>query len=170
MAQILEQRIRQLGPAPYIILGDFNTNYDEWRESRTEGFDNTRGVVGLNAELRTVRCSAKGDTFFFVTKQDMWRGDSFLHFDCWLDLPPDKRCSRRYNGQNETPDHILLPSALFGGHSITYCDRSFDVFTWDGKLLRNGEPFEWQMSGYGKRRFHIGEGYSDHLCPSAQNS
>jgi len=30
-------------------------------------------------------------------------------------------------------------------------------------LLRNNEPFGWQMSGFGKRRFHKGEGYSDHL-------
>lgn len=163
MAEALSRRVASLPLSiPYLLLGDFNSDYDEWREFRTEGLDDTKGLTGLNNVLNTVQSSG-GTTLSFVTKRGMCGGIGLAHYDCWLDLPPDNRFSFIYHGRHETPDHFLLPAALFCGKEISYCDRSFAVFTWGNRLLRNGEPFSWQMAGAGKYKFHKGEGYSDHL-------
>jgi len=161
-AQALAQAIsRRGGGMPYVIIGDLNSDYDEWRTFRAHGFDDTRGVTGLNNVLGTVRAEPGGG-FTFVTRADLCNGRSF-HFDPWLDLPPDKRMSMSYHGMPETPDHLLLPRELVCGSTFTYCDSTFTAFRWDGRLLRNGEPFGWQMRGFGRHRFFTGEGYSDHL-------
>jgi hypothetical protein len=89
--------------------------------------------------------------------------DSIMHYDLWLELPEEQRWSLKYHEMLRTPDHFLLPPAMFDSSGISYLDKSFEVFTWNGALLRNGEPFRWQMSRFGKRRFHQGEGYSDHF-------
>ncbi|MGA2506610.1 MAG: endonuclease/exonuclease/phosphatase family protein [Chitinispirillaceae bacterium] len=163
MAQVLAKRIAQL-PAQtgYIIMGDLNADYDEWCKFHTEGLDDTKGVTGLNHLLKTVH-GGPGNFLSYVNKQEMAAADSSWLYDLWLELPESRRCSRMYQGHFETPDHILLPPALFRASGISYCDKSFEAFTWNGALLRNNEPFSWQMSGFGKRRFHTGEGYSDHL-------
>jgi endonuclease/exonuclease/phosphatase family metal-dependent hydrolase len=162
-AQALAQRIAQRGPGvPYVIIGDLNSDYDEWRTFRTRGFDDTKGVTGLNNVLGTIRSDSTG-RFTFVTKGDLCRGGRIFHFDPWLDVPLEKRMSMIFHGLPETPDHILLPRALLCGTTFTYCDSSFTAFNWDGRLLRGGEPFGWQMRGFGRRRFFTGEGYSDHL-------
>jgi endonuclease/exonuclease/phosphatase family metal-dependent hydrolase len=162
-AQALAQRITQRGAGmPYVIIGDLNSDYDEWRTFRTRGFDDTRGLTGLNNVLGTIRSDSAG-RFSFVTKADLCRGGRAFHFDPWLDVPPEKRMSMSFRGLPETPDHILLPRALLCGSTFTYCDSSFTAFNWNGRLLRDGEPFGWQMRGFGRRRFFTGEGYSDHL-------
>jgi endonuclease/exonuclease/phosphatase family metal-dependent hydrolase len=163
MAQSLVKRIAQLpAPTAYVIIGDLNSNYDEWRAFHTEGHDDTRGETGLNHLLKTIH-GGPGNFSSYTVEQEMAATDSVRHYDLWLELPENRRMSLTYHGSPETPDHILLPPALFRANGISYCDKSFDVFTWNGALLRNGEPFGWQMSGFGKRRFHLGEGYSDHL-------
>ena len=100
----------------------------------------------------------------YVSKQDLCMGACPKgHYDLWLDRPENGRWSARYRGAPQTLDHILLPAALFDSRGLSYCDNSFEAFTANGKLLRDGAPLRWQMKGYGKRRFHVGEGYSDHL-------
>ena len=163
MAQALVKRIEQLPErTDYAIIGDLNSDYDEWRKFNTEGLDDTRGMTGLNNVLKTVH-GGPGKFSSYVIKREMAGADSALHYDLWFELPEDKRMSRTFHGLHETPDHILLPPAMFDSTGISYLDKSFEVFTWNGALLRNNEPFGWQMKGFGKRRFHAGEGYSDHL-------
>jgi hypothetical protein len=99
----------------------------------------------------------------YVIKQEMAGDDSIMHYDLWLELPEEQRWSMKYHEMLRTPDHFLLPPAMFDSTGISYLDKSFEVFSWNGALLRNNEPFRWQMRGFGKRRFHSGEGYSDHL-------
>jgi endonuclease/exonuclease/phosphatase family metal-dependent hydrolase len=162
-ARTLAERIKKLSlHTEYVIIGDLNSDYDEWRKFHTEGLDDTRGATGINHLLKTVHVTA-GKFVSYVTREDMAAYDSAWHYDLWLELPEGRRCSYTYQGQFKTPDHILLPHSLFDGNGWSYLKGTFSVFTWDNRLLRNGEPFRWQMKGFGKRRFHTGEGYSDHL-------
>ena len=136
VAQALAQRIAIRGAGmPYVIIGDLNSDYDEWRTFRTRGFDDTKGLTGLNHVLGTI-CPDSTGSFSFVTKAGLCRTGRFLHFDCWLDVPLEKRMSMSFRGLPETPDHILLPRALLCGSTFTYCDSSFTPFTWDNRLLR----------------------------------
>jgi hypothetical protein len=163
MAQALAGRIARLpAQTSYIVMGDFNADFDEWRKLHTEGLDDTKGLTGLNHIVKTIRLGP-GGVVSYVNKREMAGPDRMAHYDLWLDLPEEKRRSRTYHGLPETPDHILLPPSLFDSSGISYIDNSFDVFTLNGTLLRNNEPFGWQMRGFGKRRVHVGEGYSDHL-------
>ena len=147
----------------YAIVGDFNSDYDQWSKTRSEKLDDSRGRVGINHVLHTIN-EGEGRFVSYVSKQDLCSGACpFCHYDPWLDRPETVRWSARFRGAPQTLDHILLPAALFDSLGLSYCDNSFEAFTADGKLLRDGAPFRWQMKGYGKRRFHVGEGYSDHL-------
>ena len=162
-ARSLAERIQRLSPqTDYAIIGDLNADYDEWRKFHTELLDDTRGVTGINHLLKTVH-GKPGKFISYVTRQEMPGADSARHYDLWLELPEEQRWSYKYQGQPKTPDHILLPQSLFDRDGWSYLEGSFTVFTWDGRLLKDGNPFGWQMKGFGERRFHAGEGYSDHL-------
>ena len=162
-ARSLAERLQSLPPqTDYAVIGDLNADYDEWRKFHTENLDDTRGVTGINHLLKTVH-GKPGKFISYVTRPEMARADSARHYDLWLELPEEKRWSFKYQGQPKTPDHILLPKSLFDRNGWSYLEGSFSVFTWDGRLLRDGDPFGWQMKGFGERRFHLGEGYSDHL-------
>lgn len=162
-AQALAQAIVRYGAGvPYVIIGNLNSDYDEWRTFRTRGLDDTKGITGLNTVLGTIFSDSTG-SLTPVSKTDLCRDVNHIHFDPWLDMPPEKRMSMSFRGTPETPDHILLPRELVCGSTFTYCDSSFTAFRWDGRLLRSGEPFGWQERGFGKHRFFTGEGYSDHL-------
>jgi endonuclease/exonuclease/phosphatase family metal-dependent hydrolase len=164
MAGALIERIRAL-PAgtEYVIIGDFNSDYDQWDKLRTEKLDDTKGRVGINHVLGTIH-GDPGRFESYVSEYDLCNGKNRgMHFDPWLEVPERNRWSLQYRGSHQTLDHVLLPATLFDTIGISYCDRSFEPFTWKGKLLRDGVPFRWQMKGYGKRRFHAGEGYADHL-------
>jgi endonuclease/exonuclease/phosphatase family metal-dependent hydrolase len=162
-ARALAERIKKLPPrTDYVIIGDLNADYDEWRKFHTERLDDTRGETGINHVLKTVH-GGPGKFISYVAREEMAGVESAWHYDLWLELPEERRWSYTYQGQPKTPDHFLLPQSLFDPAGWSYLDRSFSVFTWDGRLLDNGEPFRWQMRGFGKRRFHTGEGFSDHL-------
>ena len=162
-AEVLKNRLLQLSPAcRYLIAGDFNENYDESASFHTLGSDDTRGKTGVNHVLGTLR-SANGCFSAYVTKKNISRGPRPRHFDPWLDIDEDKRMSEMFRHQKNTPDHFLVPPTLLDTSKLSYADRSFRVFTWDGRLLFNGEPYRWRMRFENKEKYHRGEGYSDHL-------
>jgi hypothetical protein len=162
-AEVLKESIDKL-PAlqEYVIAGDLNENYDECADFHTMGLDDTRGKTGLNHVLGTVG-SFRGVYAEYVTKRNVLDKKNSRHFDPWLDLPENRRMSEVYRRRNNTPDHILLPGALFDSTGISYVDRSFHVFSWDGRLLLNGAPYRWQMRFENHLKYHRAEGYSDHL-------
>jgi endonuclease/exonuclease/phosphatase family metal-dependent hydrolase len=164
LAQALRGRIAALAQGTeYAIVGDFNSDYDQWSRTRTEKLDDSRGRTGINHVLHTIN-EVEGRFVSYVSKQDLCNGSCpFCHYDPWLDRPEESRFSAKYRGAPQTLDHILLPAALFDSQGLSYCENSFEAFTANGKLLRDGAPYRWQMKGFGKRRFHAGEGYSDHL-------
>jgi hypothetical protein len=162
-AFILKERLDMLAAKKdYIIAGDFNENYDECENFHTMGLDDSHGKTGINHILGTVR-SYWGAYADYVNKRAIIDGKDLRHFDPWLDLPENRRMSEVYRHHDNTPDHILLPRSLFDSSGLSYADRSFHVFSWDGRLLLNGAPYRWQMRFENHMKFHRAEGYSDHL-------
>jgi endonuclease/exonuclease/phosphatase family metal-dependent hydrolase len=162
-ARSLRERIDQLSPGTdYLIAGDLNVSYNECETILFEHDATTRGRTSINHELGTVT-SAPGAAPVFVTESQLFNGDRRHVYDLWLELPASQRFSLKYRGSGESPDHLLLPASLYDSAGISYDDNSFRVFTMDGKLLRNGEPYRWQVRFRGKARYHLGDGYSDHL-------
>ena len=163
-AEILRARLDGLPPnADYIIIGDLNSNYNEFATFHTTGHNDTRGRTGINHVLKTVippntpRSPAR-----FVCRREM-AVCTDCHYNLWLDLPEDGRMNYIYRGQANTLDHILVPAAMFDTVGYSYLVGSFEVFTMDGTLLRDGVPYRWQMVFRGQQRYHSGRGYSDHL-------
>lgn len=162
-AVLLKERLAKISPRQdYIIAGDFNENYDECANFHTLGLDDTHGETGVNHILGTVR-SIRGAYADYVTKKNILNEKNMRHFDPWLDIQENRRMSEVYRHQDNTPDHILLPGALFDSSGLSYIDRSFRPFTWDGRLLLNGVPYRWQMRFENHQKFHKAEGYSDHV-------
>jgi endonuclease/exonuclease/phosphatase family metal-dependent hydrolase len=162
-AKLLEEQLAGV-PAKkdYLVAGDFNEDYDECETFHTMGMDDTKGTTGINHVLGTVTSRPLGFVAY-AQKKGLMAGKPAALFDAWLELPEAKRLSTMFKGRPQTPDHILLPASLFDGTGISYVNNSFYAFTWNGRLLKDGAPFRWQMRYVKNARFHAGEGYSDHL-------
>lgn len=141
----------------YILIGDFNSNYDEYITfQRNHKLNNTNGITGINQILNTTF----GDKF--ITYDDVLKYHKRVHINLWLDIPTSKRFSTKFRGQNNTPDSIILSPALFDTKKISYIPKSFEVFKTD-YLYSNKNINRWKMSGRKFSRIHKGEGFSDHL-------
>ena len=152
-ARALMRRLRALPPhTDYILLGDFNSDWQEWRTlPRSPRLNDTRGLTGINHILQTVVDDKP------VTKRTIRRPQ---HYDLWFELPPQRRWSHNFYGHKTALDHILLPSAMFDGRGIDYVDRSFRVFKPTYLFTKKGAVNRWQRDKKGR---HLGRGYSDHL-------
>jgi hypothetical protein len=163
-AQVLRRRLESL-PAglDYIVMGDFNANHDEFASFHTAGFNDTEDRTGINHVLKTVVGGAGARPVErFVCKGEL-ETCAGCHYNLWLELPEESRRSYVYRGAAQTIDNILLPRSMFDSSGYSYLDGSFEVFTWDGELLRDGAPYRWQMVFKGNQKYHRGIGYSDHL-------
>lgn len=162
-AKVLSLRLKEI-PAgtDYILMGDFNSDYDDHFKITTTGTDDTKGLTGMHLLLNTVYKTANTG-FRFVNENDLRTFQKGIHYDLWLELPESGRMSHFFKGNRQTPDHILLPGALYDSSGISYIDNSFQSFTWDGRLLINNRPFRWQIFQNKGINLHTGKGYSDHL-------
>lgn len=146
----------------YILLGDFNSNYDEFRTFRNDGkLNNTYGITGINQVLNTTIDKK------FITKNNILSFHENVHYNLWLEKNISSRFSYKYKGNNDTPDNILLSNKLFDNKNISYINNSFEVFK-PTYLLENNIIKRWKTKG--KDRIHLGVGYSDHLPISAKFS
>ena len=160
-AQTLRSRLLELpGKTEYVVLGDFNCDYNEYLTFKTFGHDDTNGKTSINHVLMTV---SGGKNPGFILESELAEMKPGTHYDLWLELPESQRMSYVFKGNLQTPDHILLPAALYDSTGISYLDNSFGAFTWEGRLLKGGKPFRWQNRWKKKLKLHTGEGYSDHL-------
>lgn len=158
-AKVLDSLVKEIpSGTDYLLIGDFNSDYDDHWKITTSGGDDTQGITALHYLLGTVNKQAK-----FNTEIDMKETRKGIHYDLWLELPESKRMSHFYQGNRQTPDHILLPPSLYDSIGISYLDNSFDVFSWDGKLLSGNRPYRWQIFQKKGVKLHTGKGYSDHL-------
>jgi hypothetical protein len=162
-AKTLINRIAQLhAGADYCIVGDLNSDFDEFSTFTTFGHNDSRDSTGINHGLGTIQNIGAGQARL-RTEREVIAAPFPSHYDLWCEVDEKKRMSYFYRGNRQTPDHIILPPALYDSTGISYLDNSFHAFTWEGRLLSKGRPFRWKINYQGKRKFHAGEGYSDHL-------
>lgn len=135
----------------YILLGDFNTNYNEFKTIDSKHND-THGVVGLNQILRS---TYQGK----LVRLDSLSDASNLHYNLWLELAQGSRWSHNFYGKKESLDSILIPESMHDGAGWNYVDDSFGVFKPNYLFGKRGEIKRWAYKS-GK---HLGNGYSDHL-------
>jgi len=154
-AKALMKRLSRLPKnSDYILLGDFNSNWNEYKTIlKTPRINDTNGVTGINHILKTIK-DDKPITKFNIR----WP----YHYDLWLELPPEKRWSHNFFGKKGALDHMLLSAGMFDNRGINYKDKSFHVFKPAYLIKRDGSIFRWQVAekGHGK---HLNRGYSDHL-------
>ncbi len=162
-AEVLSSRIKELPEGTdYILIGDFNSDYDDHFKSSTSWVDDTRGRAGMHSHLRTIHKQSDSAIRYFK-ESDLLESSERIHYDLWLELLESKRMSYFYKGNRQTPDHFLLPRALYDSSGISYIDNSFQTFDWDGRLLSNNRPIRWQIFRKKGVNIHTGKGYSDHL-------
>ncbi len=131
----------------YILLGDFNSNYNEWQTFKFDKkLNNTYGLTGINHILNTV----EDDKLILQTNINNFKNK--VHYNLWLEFKKQDRFSYKFRNENNTPDNIMLPPALFDNKNISYLDDSFKVFK-PKYLYKNSKIQRWKN----------GKGYSDHL-------
>ncbi len=137
---------------PYIVLGDFNTDYDAHLRLEKK-IDDTHGKTGLHHILGV----AEGNRL--VDEASMIKGLKGSHYTLWKELALDQRWNTKFYGKKGTADHILLPPTLFDQKGIEYVNNSFKVFRKEYLFTKRGYINRWQY----KKGKHRGNGYSDHL-------
>jgi len=161
-ARRLLKRIGELsGGTDYLIAGDLNVNYNE-RLLRAFEHGASDRTISINDMMHTTYAADDG-TIAYVTERSTGAGEGMRHFSPWLELDVARRWSYVYDHTPRTPDHFLLPASMFDATGVSYVDNTFEVFTWEGRLLREGMPFRWQQRHTREGRVHEGVGYSDHL-------
>jgi len=148
-ALALKNDIENHSDIDYIILGDLNSNYNEYQTFKYDkNLNDTFGITGINQILNTTVNEN------FVQKNNIFKYNQQIHFNTWLELPKQKRYSSKFKQENNTPDNIILSSTLFDDKNISYVNNSFEVFT-PQYLFKKKQIYRWNRS---KKL-----GYSDHL-------
>jgi predicted extracellular nuclease len=148
-AKALKSAIDEIKGFEYILLGDFNSNYNELTTIKKERrLNNTKGITGINHILATSKEQE------LITKKTL---NNSNHYNLWLELKKQKRFSYIYRGKNSTLDNIIIPKNMLDDKNIEFV--SFGVFSEKYLFFRKRKINNW----YKKRGVHIGKGYSDHL-------
>ena len=147
-AQALLKNIKALNKnTKYIILGDLNSNYDEYITFKYDKkLNDTYGYTGINHILNT---SKNGN---LIKKNDLHKYKD-VHYNLWLELKTNNRFSNKFRDENQTPDNIIISPSLLLSDGIKYKQNSFRVFKKD--YLFKNKIYRWN----GKKQ----NGYSDHL-------
>lgn len=157
-AKTLKREIEKLKKdADFILIGDFNSNYDEYKTFRdSDKLNDTGGITGINHILETIKDSEMVNEKI-LTEQS---ANEYL-YNLWLEVSEDSRWSYDFFGVKDSIDNIIVSKALYDNKGISYSDNSFDKFQPD-YLFKDGTVYRWQMAERGRGR-HLGKGYSDHL-------
>ncbi len=157
-ATALKKRIDQLQGKEFILLGDFNSNYNEYKTFKGRvKLNNTNGKTGINHILKTIKNQK------LIRKEEIKeQNNSQYLYNLWLELPEEERYSHIFYNKKGTLDNILLPHTLFNNRDIEYIDNSFNKFAPNYLLDKKGRPIRWKITNRGRGK-HKGEGYSDHL-------
>lgn len=156
-AKTLYDRVKTLpNDYDYIILGDLNSNYNEFETFKGDKkLNQTAGLTGINHILKTTVDDK------YVVLADILNYNFKVHYNLWLDLKTPLRFSTKFRNQNNTPDNIIIPPALFDNKNLSYILNSFEVFK-PNYLFFDNKVYRWQMSNE-KISKHKGAGFSDHL-------
>ena len=141
----------------FILIGDFNSNYNEYKTFRNSGkLNDTNGITGINHILKTIKDFEMVDENI-LTKQ---AANEYL-YNLWLEVSESSRWSYLFFGKQVSPDNIIVSKGLYDDKGISYSDNSFNKFQPD-YLFEGKTVYRWQMAEGGMGR-HLGKGYSDHL-------
>jgi endonuclease/exonuclease/phosphatase family metal-dependent hydrolase len=141
----------------FILIGDFNSNYNEYKTFRNSGrLNDTDGITGINHILKTIKDAEMVDEKI-LTKQTT---NEYL-YNLWLEVSESSRWSYLFSGRQESPDNIIVSKGLYDAKGISYSDNSFSKFQPD-YLFEGKTVYRWQRAESGMGR-HLGNGYSDHL-------
>lgn len=133
----------------YIILGDLNSNYNEYQTFKYEKkLNNTYGITGINQVLNTTIDKN------FVLKDNILDFHNSVHYNLWLDVDENNRFSSKFRTQYNTPDNILVPKSMFDNKGINYIENSFNIFK-PNYLYNNNNVIRWNR--------YKSRGFSDHL-------
>jgi len=133
----------------YIILGDLNSNYNEYQTFQYDKkLNDTYGITGINQILNTTLNKN------LIHKNNILKHQQNVHFNTWLELDKKRRYSTKFKNNNNTPDNILLSANLFDEFNISYIDKSFNVFK-PSYLFKNNKIYRWNS--------FTKNGFSDHL-------
>jgi len=147
-AKALQARIARLAPSKeYIILGDFNSDYNAYR-TLADKINDTGGKTGFSDILKTK-----------IEEHEMPHAKPQWHYTLWKELEVDKRWSYKFYGKKSSLDQIVLPKQLFDGKGIDYVNDSFGVFKAKYLFTKRGYINRWRY----KNGKHMAKGYSDHL-------
>ena len=157
-AKALKKQIDELeDDEDFILIGDLNSNYNEWETFRDSlQLNDTDGNTGINHVLKTVIGSQLVDEST-LTKQT---GNEYL-YNLWLEVDSKRRWSHNFFGSKNSLDNIIVSKSLYDDRGVSYVDNSFDKFDPD-YLFKGNAVYRWQMAKGGKGK-HLGEGYSDHF-------
>lgn len=172
-AELLANRLKELDKnLPYVLLGDFNSNHDEFKTFiKDKKLNDTNGKTGINHSLNTIENSGWQitkwfknlfgiDSSFDLVSENSLKQNQELHYNLWLELPEEDRWSYGSSKTRHTIDNIILPRSLYDGKGFEYKDNSFNVFRGAGTVNERGKIVRWAR---GKKKEHLGEGFSDHL-------
>jgi endonuclease/exonuclease/phosphatase family metal-dependent hydrolase len=152
-AKALINRIKNLPKdKEYLLLGDFNSNYDEYLTIKNK-FNDTNSITGINHILKTI------DNNILVNRDLISKKYNTFHYNLWLEVAKNNRFSRRYFSYKGSVDSIILPYNMFNNSAIEYIYNSFNIFKPRYLFTKKGAINRWQF----KKNRHIGKGYSDHL-------
>ena len=133
----------------YIILGDLNSNYDEYQTFKYDRkLNNTYGITGINQILNT---TIDGN---YIKMDNILKFDKMVHYNPWIDINNRDRFSLKFRGSYDTPDNMILSRGLFDEKNISYKPYSFKVFK-PSYLYKKGQIKRWNM----RKK----DGFSDHL-------
>jgi len=153
-AKVLKSRLDSLPASKtYILLGDFNTDYDA-HLSLEKKIDDTKGKTGLHHIVGIVDSNDR-----LADEAEMLKGSQNLHYTLWKELAFEQRWNTKFYGKKGTADHIVLPSSLFDQKGLEYVNNSFKVFRKGYLFTKRGYINRWHY----KKGKHRGKGYSDHL-------
>lgn len=152
-AKALVNRLRSLPHSTeYILLGDFNSDYNEYLTIEPQHNDTT-GKTGINHILETI---AEDQA---LVHECAISSSNHQHYNLWLELPIYQRWSHNFYGNKQGLDAIVIPSSMMDGKGIDYLNDSFTVFKKSYLFHTKGYIYRWE---YRKKR-HTRKGYSDHL-------
>lgn len=154
-AKVLKKIITE-NKEPYILLGDFNSDYEEYKTFvRNRKHNDTAGRTGINHILKTIDDDENPITYA------SFRECNDCLYNLWYDVDSYNRWSHEFRGQSEALDNMIISKTLIDGKGIEYVKGSFQRFE-KPYLFYKGKPYRWQQSRK-KPKHHLGEGYSDHL-------
>ena len=150
-AKALMNRIKKLPKgSEYIILGDFNSRYNECSNIEDE-LNDTNGICGIDTILKTYYKNR-------FLKLDDKPPLNIYHYNLWSEIEPHKRWSYSFYGKKSSLDSIIISKTLNDNINWFYKKGSFGVFK-KKFLFKRGRIYGWEYKHYK----HTGYGYSDHL-------